>query len=142
MFRSPIMSARDWSQVALAWHLTWPGWLAGVALLTVGGLTPRQAIFAIFTMVAIGRALRLWSLSHDRLKLIPQANTNTMLRLASRVTLLEILAFGGSWLGWQLMQLPRTDPDGMVLQALLIPWPSLFFVVSSLQQQERNATDL
>ncbi len=142
MYRPPIMSDRQWSHVRLAWHLTWPGWLAGVALLALGDLTARQAIFTIFTLVTVGRALRLWSLSEERMKLIPSASANSMLRLASRVTLLEILAFGGSWLGWQLMQLPKTDPDGMVLQALLIPWPSLFFVVASLQHQESNATDL
>jgi hypothetical protein len=142
MYRPPFLSERQWSQITLAWHLTWPGWLAGVALLALGGLTARQAIFSIFSMVAIGRALRLWSLSQERMKLMPRANANSMLRLASRVTLLEVVAFGGTWLGWQMMQLPRTDADGMVLQALLIPWPSLYFVVASLQHQERNATNL
>lgn len=142
MFRPPIMSDRQWSHIALAWHLTWPGWVAGVGLLFLGGLTPRQAIFTIFALVAIGRVLRLWALSHDRMKLIPRASTNAMVRLASRVTLMEIVALGGSWVGWQMMQSPHFDPDGMVLQALLLPWPSLFFVVSSLQHQENNATDL
>jgi len=40
------------------------------------------------------------------------------------------------------MQSPQFDPDSMVLQAVLIPWASLFFVVSSLAKQESNAADL
>jgi hypothetical protein len=142
MFHPPILSDRQWSQVALAWHLTWPGWIAGVGLYALGDLTNRQAAFMILALVAAGRLLRLWALSHDRKKSIPSNDTNSLLRLASRVTLLECLAFGGAWLGWRLMQSPQFDPDSMVLQAVLIPWASLFFVVSSLAKQESNAADL
>jgi hypothetical protein len=116
--------------------------MAGVALYAVGDLTNRQAAFMMLALIAAGRILRLWALSHERKKAIPASDATSLLRLASRVTLLECLAFGGAWLGWRLMQSPQFDPDSMVLQAVLIPWASLFFVVSSLAKQESNAADL